>query len=106
VRLVALDGRLVPLTAEVADLLHRSEVRFSSDTGPMESLWGISNQARLNRCFRVARGDYLLVLYLLRHPEKAPPLPIVEHRSDRICKACGRLNPGAFEICWSCGRVL
>jgi len=26
--------------------------------------------------------------------------------ANRQCKHCGELNPGSFQICWSCGREI
>ena len=27
-------------------------------------------------------------------------------QEEKICSACGEVNPGNFEICWSCGEDL
>lgn len=27
-------------------------------------------------------------------------------RPDRTCRACGEVNPGAFDVCWRCGESL
>src|SRR5690606_6922471 len=40
----------------------------------------------------------LLREHFVSDPDKA--------EEERSCPACGEINPGNFELCWSCGKAL
>lgn len=99
--LVSLAGRPVRLTDRMAALLRQAGVPYIAAEFDIASYVGAPHALPSNRWFRVSRWDYLYTLFLLQHPDLAPPAAPPSGERWR-CPQCGRSCPPNFELCWNC----
>lgn len=51
----------------------------------------------------IDEADYETALAILHEHQAGDE---VKSREEVACAACGEMNPGNFEICWSCGEAV